>query len=275
MERDYLILAHQYYDSSIRHLESEDDLRLSYAALDMRLAIEATIYKKCEMLGQFKEELPKNVWQPKPLLLRIEQLHPELNTKMKIAVAIAESDAPPSNESEWIQFPIDIKILGKDYGTLGGYVHMTTPHDLESVSYDKIRKKLAEIIERWAILVKSWHFTVTPRLVTNNACKSCGTRLLYSEDFIIQRKTIRCLSQDCGAEYKINQKLELEYLSAFEIPCMHCSNVMDVHKSQIGKYIDQVVIGKQPSLILECPVCAGKTKGFVGISYESKPHGKI
>ncbi|MGI2154575.1 hypothetical protein ACROAK_17110 [Shewanella oncorhynchi] len=277
MESNYLVMALKHYASSIEHLNSGDDFRLRYAALDMRLAIEATIYKKYELLGEFRDEISKSIWQPKHLLRRIEQLHPELNTDVKIAVAFVENDntPPPSDESDWIKLPnceaINLIVLDKDYGTLGGYVHMPIPHDLESTSYDKIRSKLTEISERWDLLIKSWHLTMTPKLVTEDFCKSCGSRLIYAQRFVKIGNVIRCLNQSCEAEYKVNQSRKLEYQSILEVPCKHCSNVMDIHKSQVNQYIRQVLNGKQPSIVLSCPDCAGQTRAYVGFSYESRP----
>ena len=61
MESNYLVMALKHYASSIEHLNSGDDFRLRYAALDMRLAIEATIYKKYELLGEFRDEISKSI----------------------------------------------------------------------------------------------------------------------------------------------------------------------------------------------------------------------
>ncbi len=43
MESNYLKLANQHFALGIEHLESGDEHRLRYAALDMRFAIEAII----------------------------------------------------------------------------------------------------------------------------------------------------------------------------------------------------------------------------------------
>ncbi|MFV0595127.1 MULTISPECIES: hypothetical protein [Shewanella] len=277
MEGNYLVMAQKHYASCIEHLNSGDNFRLRYAALDMRLAIEATIYKKYELLGEIRDEISKSIWQPKHLLRRIEQLHPELNTDVQIAVAFVENDntPPPSEESYWIKLPnceaINLRVLDKDYGTLGGYVHMPIPHDLESTSYDKIRSKLTEISERWDVLIKSWHLNMTPELVTDDFCKSCGSRLIYSQRFVKIGNVIRCLNQNCEAEYKINQSRKLEYQSVLEVPCKHCSNVMDIHKNQVNGYIKQLLSGQQPTIELRCSDCAGQTRAYLGFSYESKP----
>lgn len=276
MKDNYLALARRHYNCSIEHIESKVNYRLRYAALDMRLAIEAIIYKKFEMIGENSTELPKSMWQPSRLLQIIEQLHPELNTEVQIAIAPVESSEtpPPSNESNWIKLPkceaIDWRNLRDMYGALGNFVHMTTPDKFDQTSYEEIREKLQEIRNELKRLVGSLHLVMNPNLVIKNLCESCGKRLVYSTVFFKQGNTIRCLNENCHAEYKVNEQLgSLEYQSAFKVPCAHCSETIDVHKSQIIRYVGNMN-NKESTLKLRCK-CAKTTTVYLCVGVALNP----
>ncbi|MDI5875034.1 hypothetical protein [Shewanella xiamenensis] len=269
MVNNYLDLAKQHFTCGIEHLASGDTNRLRYAALDMRLAIEAIIYKKCDMLLEDKENLPKNVWQPRQLILFIEQLHPELNSDVTVSFAFAQSgDAPPPSDESLFHKLFDSKKIDPNnlrtlHNNLGNYLHVTQASPAEMK--DKL-ETIKDTIQKW---LYSAHVVMSSNLETDRLCKSCGKRLIYSRDWFQQGGIIRCLSENCGAEYQAEPDLEtLTYKSAIEVPCVHCSEKIDVTPKQLLSLVNNLN-KKEPVLKLKCK-CSKTTDAYLAIGYQKR-----
>lgn len=266
MTMDYQRRAIEHFKRGVEHLESGEEIQLCYAALEMRLAIEAIVYKKCEMLGNISENLPKSVWQPRQLLQFIEQLDPTLNSDVKISIVFVESKdtPPPSDETQWHHLAESkeqsVDGIRKIHSNLGNYLHVTR------ASPDDMRRKLPEIKDKIESLVYSSHVAIPSRLVTSKECVCCGKQLIYSEQWFERGGIIRCMQEGCGAEYEAKpESNQLNYLSACVVPCGHCPLPIEVTKKLLVGYVNALSSEEKP-LKLKCK-CGKTTSAHFAVGY--------
>lgn len=263
---DYRSEARKSLARAKLELDSSNEHRLRYAALELRMALEALIYEKA---GQYKEELcdkKLSTWQPKVLLDLLLEIDPYADKSTSLAVGIEEEYGKPAKQ---------MTLLGKDrvlglgeikkyYARLGSYLHALTidqSSEGKGPTPDKIRTSCGEIVKIIDEVLASPVFNVNIKTTSSITCQGCGemiVRRIHSRHEPLTAKCIKCpasytlIFQDDGAT---NWKPNI-----LEIKCANTSC-----RFPINVWVSEIKIGTN----WKCSECNGNNTIVHGIVWSN------
>lgn len=187
----------------------QGDLALRYAALELRLALEALCYERASLLG---EELPPEayrIWQPKKLLQQLLELEPMIDKSRTISFGMEETPGVAATQMNLLgtEVVLSMRNIKDFYDALGSFLHAPTLKQLEQsgdINFGTCRAKCVElvtVIEKvLASKVFNSNFGVFSSIeCMNDACKQIiRRRILQNNDELLTT----CF--DCGLDYKIS-----------------------------------------------------------------------
>jgi hypothetical protein len=160
-------------------LATGDHGRLRYAALDLRMAMEALTYDRAQA---FAAEIPPQeyeTWQPKKLLQVLLEIEPLADTNSTLR--IGEESVPGQLASEvrplGSETILNLQALKKHYDALGSYLHMPTLKQLKTgndVDLTKLRDRCKKIVCDVEAALASTVYNITFGMFATYACDVCG-----------------------------------------------------------------------------------------------------
>lgn len=190
-------------------LASPDPGVVPYAALELRMAMEAITYDK---LRAYAPRLPLTVldtWQPPQAMKALLQFEPRAGSNIRVRFAEELDDkgalGPWVNLGEHRSFDSDW--LRKAYNSLGSVLHIPTPRQAAKHVTELNRREAArERVERFLPeldRVASSQLTSTMATLGEFTCHACGEQVLFNEAGARQSGRAICLAEKCGAEHQL------------------------------------------------------------------------
>lgn len=219
-KRDHLRRAREILATS----ESED---LRYAALELRLCLEAMTYEK---LRSFEKHLSNaflaRTWQPPQLLKAMKQFDPDADKSFQLYAGVEAIPGVPA-KPENLQFvgehkAFDLAWLTKHYNKLGSFLHLQS----KSASTDESKRRvdlaaIAGEIEhaQSGSILGSWMGEIS-----QFECQLCKEQITVSRHYIETEHRAICLNPACEAEYiaEVNGQTTSFLLRASDFPCTNC-----------------------------------------------------
>lgn len=246
MKHDFRHYAKVALEQAKSELESGDDARLRYAALELRMSIEALTYDRAQL---FEDELPSSeydVWQPKRVmetLLEIEPLADQGSTiRFKKESKQGEPEHPVHTLGTEVVFTF--KQIKKSYDALGSYLHHPTLKQIREKSVDLValRRRCIEISAQLDAALASKMYNVHFKSSVRFSCGECGKIIHKRYKLGDSPVEAKCQNPSCEASYLLTtneQKVDWERLGAeFECPSEGCSEQVFVAKEYVrpGSY---------------------------------------
>lgn len=180
--------------------------RLKYAALELRMAMEALTYDRAQA---FAAELPSSeydTWQPKKLLQILLEIDPTADKDSSVSYGIEEMlGIPPAVvQSLGTEKVLNLATLKKHYDALGSYLHMPTLGQLRAgkgPEATKLAKRCKEIAALVEDVLASPVFNVTLGNFAKIACAKCGATVRKRLPHGAASVEARCF--ECPASYTI------------------------------------------------------------------------
>jgi len=195
--------ANQALTAARAELDSNDDARLPYAALHLRMAMEALIYERSHTLRELLPPEQIEAWQPRKVLNALLEVEPGADQGAMLWMGIEDT---PGVESQNMQFMGGEHVLSrktiKQYDALGAHLHLPTLKQFREgtvLNNESLRRRCEEI----AAEVRKALFSPLRNLVAGRPvdfeCRKCGSevkRRLPLKAFDVR---IVC---NCKAEYR-------------------------------------------------------------------------
>ncbi|WP_095155772.1 hypothetical protein [Pseudomonas sp. Irchel 3E13] len=187
-----------YHLNNARSLIESGEIRsLRYACLELRMLIEAHVYQR--LLAEI-DELPKsiiNTWQPSKAV----RLHTQFDKYADMDFQLRLEGAGDTLEVNYNN--IKSSDLIKIYNSLGSYLHLPMPKDIETFAIDKEKiikwcDKLQRLTEGNLIILKINYITVD--------CMQCGKPIIYTDHYLKNQSKIACQNEQCEIEYSITNR---------------------------------------------------------------------
>ena len=208
-------------------LLDQDDLQvLRYAALELRLTLEAIVYDR---LHDYRRDVPPSVyetWQPPKVLKLLLEIDPRADTPQTVKVTSAQDfgeDDPRA--SVFFEQPISQATLKDNYDALGSYLHFPTLKQL----IEKGGPDLERLRRRCEALVLELDPVVTPAKTSfvmgtfsHCPCFRCGADMRKRLPDESGQFPVTCVA--CGAEHLVVFETGREgqwTTNAFPAPCAH------------------------------------------------------
>lgn len=204
--KNYRAAAKQSLERAIREMESADTNRLRYAALELRMAIEALVYERAKNYAKDATLKQLSKWQPKKLMRLLLEIDPYADKDAIISVGMPDQEGQP---------PSIMHCLGKErvlkleeveayYDRLGSYLHTPTKAQMdagEPVSAEKILAKCRELAAILQEVFESQIINSDFKPVSENKCVRCGAKVYGRLPPSREEAIATCL--ECEAQYRL------------------------------------------------------------------------
>lgn len=187
-------------------LDSKQDERIRYAALELRMCIESLAYERAL---DYEDDLPPSeyeTWQPKKLVELLIDIEPtadkggELRIKLETAPGEPEQPWQPLGEER----VFGLKQIGDHYHRLGSLLHQPTLKNLlkDSLSLSKYRDRCADLVKELDAVLSSPIYNMHFRSHVTFACE-CGKNIRKRVKVDGSDTTATC---ECKAQYLLRNQ---------------------------------------------------------------------
>lgn len=249
-------------------IASGESHRLRYAALELRMALEALTYDRAQM---YQDELPPSecdIWQPGKLLKVLMEIEPLVNVSTVIRYKKEASATSP--EGDWKELGDDtvipMKVVNKYHNALGSSLHMSTMRQLENgQAFDapsvkaKCDSVIAEIEKALASKVQA-NFGDFGRF----ECMKCGAVVRKRLSVDTPSLVATCYGNHpgviCGAQYGLVMAADGHWggapmQSRFSCPASDCDHEFVVWQSEVKEQASWT-----------CPKCSSEIEARLCVS---------
>jgi DNA-directed RNA polymerase subunit RPC12/RpoP len=220
-------------------LASSNDEHLKYAALELRMAIEAITYDRAQA---YRAEIPSSdyaVWQPKKLMQLLLDIDPSADQKATISIGLEPSPGvtPSVMHTLGTDQPLSLLSIKAHYDALGSYLHLPTLRQVETDTAPdmrKLRARCAEIVRELEGVLSSHVFNSTVGQFATLECIRCSKPIRKRVPANKSQDNAHCF--ECGAPYLVaslpNGKSEWVPQMAV-LKCARCEEAMSVWRDRI------------------------------------------
>lgn len=250
MGHDFRILAKQALARAEAHMASGAQEHLRYAALELRMCIEALTYDRAQ---GYVEVMPLEViktWQPQKLMKALIEIEPLTNEAPTVHF-LDESLPEPS----WVllgeETIFSLQSIEEHIHALGSYVHYPSLEQAaKGPNFQKMRRRCVDIAEHLNKVLASPVFNPVVLNVVEIPCDECGGTVLKHMPHKVSESVAQCFG--CKAEYRIFTNDDGSYDShrlGKNAPCPQkdCEGVMPIPREKIKD-------GHE----VTCPLCKSK-----------------
>ena len=187
-------------------LGNADDERLKYAALELRLAMEAITYNRAyayrdEMLSQ-----EYDTWQPRKVMQLLIDIDPNADKNSSLSFGIEEQHGKPAKDMKRLgsEEVLNLKTLRDHYNALGSYLHMPTLKQLSEKGEPDLgilRYRCNEIVSAIDKALASPIFNIRMGQFATIDCSQCGKAISRRLPFGEEEVEAKCF--ECGAGYVV------------------------------------------------------------------------
>ena len=173
---NYRDLARKHIKHAMNELNSKSELRLKYAALELRMAMESLTYDRALA---YKDEFPPSeyeTWQPRKVMSVLLDIDPKADKDCSLAVREEGKDDAPY-VSLGAEKVLNMIMLKKHYDALGSYLHVQSMKQFRAgipVDNSKIRIRCMDIADFVSQVLSSPIFNVTVGEFASTDCVKCG-----------------------------------------------------------------------------------------------------
>jgi hypothetical protein len=208
MNNNYRHEARQHVKRAKAEIDSLDDERLKYAALELRMSMEALTYERALA---YKDEFPPaeyETWQPRKVMKVLLDIDPSADKDSSIAFGVekeygvaAPAPAMPSLGGETV---LNMKTLRKHYDALGSYLHTISLKKVrlgEALDFEKFRMRCENLTAYLESVLASPVFNITLGNFATLECIECSKSIRKRIPF--GKTEVEAVCYECRASYTL------------------------------------------------------------------------
>src|ERR1043166_3262420 len=232
----------QHVERARTLLATGDNADLPYAALELRMAMEAITYDK---LRAHAARLPAEVldrWQPPQAMKALLQFEPSAGRNFVVRVAPQPTVGVPGTQAFTLgeHRSFDLGWLRPSYNKLGSYLHVPSPKQSASRTTDAATASRREALQTILVEVER---VAGARLEGGMAsviqfdCDKCERLVLCNEEAVRETKRAVCLEPSCSAEHFAEFASDgcvTFYLDAMQFDCLKCKAAIPVETRRLA-----------------------------------------
>ena len=256
--------AHQALKRAREALE-DDDTRLKYAALELRMAMESLTYDRARA---YKDEFPPDeyeTWQPRKVMAVLLEIDATADKDSTLSYGVEETPGQPSARMTMLgtEKVLNMETLRKHYDALGSFLHVPTLKQTRSGKAhdpEKQRKRCTEIAGYIEHVLDSRVHNVTLGNFASMECAECGKPI--RKRMPASKKTVEAECFACKASYTLRDIGGAQVKWEPHVHQIACSNRACGHKIEIWRR--EFAAGATWT----CPDCDGRNTIVLGIQHE-------
>lgn len=225
-------------------LATNDEASLRYAALDLRMTMEAVVYDK---MGAYKAEIPQieyETWQPTKVLKALLEIDPKADQSVTIAMGIEDTPGVPAPQMSLLgtETPLSHKTLRGNYDAISNYLHMPTIKQFATkggADMIRLRERCEALVTALDAVLEGSLFNVSIGQFTVFDCFRCGKEI--RKRFTVDSpKEMRATCIHCNAPHRVIADGD-EYLwtsIAYDVQCADptCDGRTKVFEDQVVEW---------------------------------------
>ncbi|MGB4107669.1 MAG: hypothetical protein WBK55_07715 [Alphaproteobacteria bacterium] len=204
---DFKARAKQHLAAAKEELSSGDERRLKYAALEIRMAMEAVTYERAQA---YIKDIPPEVyetWQPKKLMLFLLEADPYADQSSTLSVGIEKEYGVEAKEMKTLgtEHILSLAEIKKNYDAIGSYLHMPTYKQLQEAKQNlsSLKDRCEKIIEKLEKVINSKIHNIKFTVFSEVHCVRCEHLIKKNIAHLKKLDTIEAKCLGCGATYLV------------------------------------------------------------------------
>ena len=202
----YRTAAKTALERATKELEKNDNNRLQYVALDLRMSLECLIYERA---CNYTEELSGkklSTWQPKKLLEILLEIDPYVDKSscIRFGEEVAYGQTPDNMRYLGSERVLSLKEIKDYYDRLGSYLHTPTLDQIARTKVDaaeNILIKCLEVAEIITLVLNSTIISADFRCTSSMECEKCGVNIVRRIPHDSKDVIADCIN--CKASYQL------------------------------------------------------------------------
>lgn len=257
MTPNFRNLARESVGRARAELASGDSVRLKFAALELRMAIESVTYERAQ---SYRDEIPPaeyRTWQPKKVMQLLIDIEPCADKGSSIAYGVEGEPGVAAKEmtSLGAEQVFDLPAIKDHYDALGSYLHMPTLKQLEKEGEPdlaKLHDRCLTIIVLLDGVLSSPVFNINFGTFSSIECMNPDCRKTVRRRIPSGQSTLSAACLDCEMGYDLSvdadgQCVWRPVLEQVPCPDPSCNQVFTVSSGQL-----------KPGARLKCQSCQGR-----------------
>ncbi|MFT3930394.1 MAG: hypothetical protein QM709_08885 [Spongiibacteraceae bacterium] len=261
----YRDLAREHLKRAEEELCTSFEQRLKYAALELRMAMEALTYDRALA---YKDEFPPaeyKTWQARKVMLVLLDIDPAADKDSSLFVGVEEQYGVAALQINSLgsEKVLSMKVLKEHYDAVGSYLHMQSMKqtlDGVTLNFDKLRARCNEIADFVKQVLASPIFNVTLGGFASIECMECGKPVRKRIPSGKREVFIECY--ECKATYTISDEGGGKVMWTPHHHEIECANASCRHKIIVWNH--ELEVGRR----WVCENCKGENVFVLGISYQ-------
>ena len=261
--KNYRAAAKQSLGRALLEMESADTNRLRYAALELRMALEALVYERAKNYSTDASWKKLSKWQPKKLLRLLLEVDPYADKDAIISVGPSDQEERPAPIMHCLGRERVLKLEGIDgfYDRLGSYLHIPTKAQVDAGMPESAEKILAKCKELAAILKEVFESQIINsdfKISSEIKCVRCGAKVYGRLPPSREESVATCL--ECEAKYRVKSLPDEQAEWQPITQRLQCSNKECIEEVWIFQH------DIKPGIEWKCEKCGQQSRIILGIS---------
>jgi len=268
MTVNYRNLARTHLKNAEVELGMKTDQYLKYAALELRMSMEALTYDRAIA---YKDEFPPSeyeTWQPRKVMSVLLDIDPMADKDSSLAIGIEEQYGVPAPQMNSLgsEKVLSMKLLKKHYDALGSYLHIQSMKQRRTgavLDNKKVRDRCQEIATFVEQVLSSPVFNITVGSFASLKCVECDT--LIRKRIPSGQSEVNAECYQCKATYTITDEGDGKVMWTPHQREIECANANCQQKIVVWQH--EFEVGKH----WKCKDCEGVNTFVLAIQYKEEP----
>lgn len=184
-------------------LASPTPENLRYAALELRLCIEALTYEKLRSFSSLVPEEVLQTWQPPQAVKALLEFEPHADQSFTVLAGVEEEYGKPAKEMKFVGQHASLRLnwVRKHYNKLGNLLHAPTLAANQQRAATEVAAYLLEVIADLQAPLSGNITGGSIREVLSFACEQCHNTVVCNAQAVRKNLKATCLNPQCKAEY--------------------------------------------------------------------------
>lgn len=265
---NYRQIARDHLKAAGDELRSSNNQRLKYAALELRMAMEAITYDRALAYGNEFPPSEYETWQPKKVLMVLLEIDAssDMNNSISVGLQNESNGIPETMIFLGEEKVFNLRMLKNNYDALSSYLHiisMKQSRKGKSHDFSKLKKRCEEIYAQLDQALKSSIFNSTLGNFSSLACMECNNPIRKRiPSIFVNPILVKCFN--CRSTYTLTNSEQGEVIWHLNQQAIKCGNP-DCQKER--KLLDyEVTVGRG----WFCSDCNGKNTISLCVRYDKE-----
>lgn len=206
-----MIWIKEYTDKVRSHLAEGSASALTYAALEVRLALERVCYDRLRTAHDYISADDLRSWKPNYIVQRLmEQVDPKITSEWTLSIGSEPGDSPTSYVEVGTQKGFDPKKVNQLWQAMSSFLHSAMPKSREdSLPHyrpaDTMQAKIEEALQELDRIAEGTLIGAMVFGAVSFDCV-CGQKNRRATQVLSHNEIVNCIREGCKESYRVDKQ---------------------------------------------------------------------